>query len=52
LVTGVKRILVPPTMAAVPLVGLTAMMVNVPPGVSTMSFVNGFDVLLVFSVVE
>jgi len=52
LVAGVNSTLVPPKMVAVPLVGLTAIIESVPPGVSTTSLFNGSNVLLVFSVIE
>jgi len=52
LVAGVKTTFVPPRIVAVPLVGLTAMIERVPPGVSTTSLVSGEKVLVVFSVME
>jgi len=51
-VAGVKSTFVPPTIVAVPLAGLTEMILSVPPGVSTTSLVNGEKVPVVFSVME
>jgi len=50
-VVGIKVTLVPPTMVAVPLVGLTAIMVRVPPGVSSTSLASGVSVLVAFSAI-
>jgi len=49
LVVGVNNTFVPPMMDAVPLVGLTAIIERVPPGVSTISLFSGVNVLPVFS---
>ena len=38
-------------MLAVPLVGVTEIIVSEPPGVRTLSFTNGLKVFVVFSVI-
>ena len=50
LVAGVNRTFVPLMMVAVPFVGLTAMIVRLPPGVFTTSLTSGLNVFVVFSV--
>jgi hypothetical protein len=51
LVAGMKTTLVP-KFIAVPLVGATAIILSVPPGVSTTSFSRGIKLPVVFSVME